>query len=213
MAKSTTKTHPAGTSANFSPEDVAAAWRRERPDLDHSGLEIALRIRSLAMLVDEHNNRIAEALGIAPSDLMLLYALRRTPEPHCMRPTEVFRLLSVTSGAATYRIDKLVKQDLALRVDDPEDRRSYLLQLSEKGKAMANRAVEVLAEDSNACIQELSSARLEEIRKTLHEIEEGWMRSVPVDQNPLARVIPNGDSPSVSRARRQRATLASGDSS
>ncbi|VBB13586.1 Multiple antibiotic resistance protein marR,DNA-binding transcriptional repressor MarR,MarR family [Burkholderia stabilis] len=149
------------------------------------------------MLVDEHNNRIAEALGIAPSDLMLLYALRRTPEPHCMRPTEVFRLLSVTSGAATYRIDRLVKQDLALRVDDPEDRRSYLLQLSEKGKTMANRAVEVLAEDSNACIRELSSTRLEEIRKTLHEIEEGWMRSVPVDQNPLARVIPKGDSPSV----------------
>lgn len=204
MTKRTSNSHHIGTSANFSPEDVAAAWRRERPDLDHSGLEIALRVRSLAMLVDEHNIRIATALGIGYSDLMLLYALRRTPAPHCMRPTEVFRLLSVTSGAATYRIDRLVKQDLSLRVDDPEDRRSYLLQLSEKGREMVDRAIEVLAEDSNACIAEISKSRLAEIKQTLHEIEQGWMKSVPADQNPLARRLPAVDMPRKRIASRHR---------
>ncbi|MCY1303964.1 MarR family protein [compost metagenome] len=172
-----------------SPEAIAAAWRRERPDLDHDGLAITVRIRSLAMLIDRHIAEIATDLDLDLKDLMLLFALRRSGEPYCMRPTDVFRLLKVTSGAATYRADKLVERGVANRIPDPKDRRSQLIQLSGEGMRLVDIAITRLAESSTKCLASFDgeSGQIDELGQLLSLLETGWLRITPSQDNPLAR--------------------------
>lgn len=174
---------------SYSPEQVAAAWKKERPDLDHLGLGVTIRIRALAMLIDQHIAGYAERLDITQGDLMLLYAMRRSGHPYCMRPTDIFRLLSVTSGAATYRTDKLVEKGLAMRIADPQDRRSNLIQLTEKGINSVDWAITALAEDSNSCLKHtgIRSADVLTLCTLLTKVEQGWLAATPAESNPLAR--------------------------
>lgn len=173
----------------YSPESIAEAWQRERPDLDHTGLAITLRIRGLTMLVDRHIAQIAESLNLDPKDLMLLYALRRSGKPYCMRPTDIFRLLSVTSGAATYRADKLVERGVARRVPDPEDRRSQLIQLTEHGQELVDIAITRLSNTSLNCLRFIpkDDGSLERLSDMLRLLETGWLSETPAEDNPLSR--------------------------
>ncbi|WP_095059466.1 MarR family winged helix-turn-helix transcriptional regulator [Pseudomonas sp. Irchel s3f7] len=174
-------------SPNASPESVAEAWKKERPDIDHSGLSVVLRIRSLAMLIDQNLSEISEDLGLDHKELILLFALRRSGKPYCMRPTDVFRLLKVTSGAATYRVDKLVEKGVVDRVADPLDRRSQLIRLTLKGKSQVDGAVERLAVTSADCLGELRDDpnKLGQLQDLLHLLELGWLQRTPLKDNPL----------------------------
>lgn len=174
-------------SPTASPESIAQAWMVERPDLDHTGLSVALRIRSLAMLIDQHLVAIGEGLGLDHKELILLFALRRSGKPFCMRPTDVFRLLKVSSGAATYRIDKMVEKGVVDRVADDLDRRSQLIRLTKKGKTAIDIAASQLAGSSATGLGKLfgDTERLEQLNSLLSLVEEGWLQLTPVDKNPL----------------------------
>ncbi|MFP3403565.1 MarR family winged helix-turn-helix transcriptional regulator [Pseudomonas sp. Irchel s3f19] len=174
-------------SPTASPEAIAQAWMRERPDLDHTGLSVALRVRSLSMLIDQSLSEIAASLGLDHKELILLFALRRSGKPYCMRPTDVFRLLKVTSGAATYRVDKMVEKGVVDRVADHLDRRSQLIRLTKKGKTAIDSAATQLAATSTAGLGELrgDTARLQQLHELLRSLEEGWLKLTPPGQNPL----------------------------
>lgn len=176
---------------SYSPEEVAAAWKRERPDLNHDGLGITIRIRALTMLIDQRLTTFANELGITQGDLILLYAMRRSGTPYCMRPTDIFRLLSVTSGAATYRTDKLVEKGLAVRVADFQDRRSHLIQLTDHGIELIDRATTALALDSKSCLDamKISPDDLAKFNELLSKLEQGWLATIPSDENPLGRSV------------------------
>ena len=83
-------------------------------------------------------------------------ALRRQGPPYELRPTDLFRLLGVTSGAMTYRIDKLVARGLVERAPDPEDGRGAVIRLTSAGIASADKVVDVAAEFWNARLANLA---------------------------------------------------------
>ncbi|MBK5354381.1 MarR family transcriptional regulator [Pseudomonas sp. TH41] len=200
-------------SPSASPEAIALAWRKERPDLNHDGLAITLRIRSLSMLIDRHISQIADDLALDHKDLMLLFALRRSGKPYCMRPTDIFRLLRVTSGAATYRADRLVEKGVAQRIYDPEDRRSQLIQLSDEGMRLVDIAITRLAETSLECLEQLTHERgeLDQLGHLLHVVEAGWLQATPEDSNPLARTEkPVRKVPAKTGAKKASAEIISG---
>ncbi|MDP3252439.1 MAG: MarR family transcriptional regulator [Hydrogenophaga sp.] len=108
-------------------------WKKQFAGEDVRALVLGIRIRRIAMLLDEHTIRECEAVGLKLNEMLLLMALRRVGEPYCLRPTDILKMHSVTSGTATYRIDQLTKQDLAERISDPNDRRGYLIRLTPRG--------------------------------------------------------------------------------
>lgn len=116
-------------------------------------------------------------------------ALRRSGKPYCMRPTDIFRLLRVTSGAPTYRADRQVEKGVAQRIYDPEDRRSQLIQLSDEGMRLVDIAITRLAETSLECLEQLAqeSDELDQLGHLLHVVEEGWLQATPAGSNPLTR--------------------------
>jgi len=171
------------------PEAIAAGWRRERPDLIDSGLNVTLHLKALSMEIDHQFSKIAAQEGVQLDDMLLLFALRRRGPPYCMRPTEIFSMLNITSGAATYRIERLVKHELCEREPDPVDRRSYMLRVAPKGMRVIDRTVEAVAKASDQALVAagLSAAQLKTFLSLLRRIEQGWETVVLPDENPLAR--------------------------
>ncbi|HDQ13477.1 MAG TPA: MarR family transcriptional regulator [Sediminispirochaeta sp.] len=52
-----------------------------------------------------------------------------------MRMKELAQLLGVTTGTLTVMVHRLAERDYLIRLKDEQDRRSYFVDLSEKGKA------------------------------------------------------------------------------
>lgn len=171
------------------PESIAAGWARERPDLKDSGIAVTLRLRALSMEIDHQFAKIATQAGVQLDDMLLLFALRRRGTPYRIKPTEICAVLNITSGAATYRIDRLVKNELCEREPDPQDRRSYTVRVTPKGMRVIDRTVEEVARASGTALQAsgLSTKQLGSFLSLLRRIEEGWETVVPADENPLAR--------------------------
>ena len=114
---------------------LTGQWHKQYEGEDISPLTLAIRLRRVAMLIDEVSTQACVGADITLNEMLLLMALRRVGPPHSLRPTDILRMHSVTSGTVTYRIDKLTKQDLAERIADPNDRRGYLIQLTPHGLA------------------------------------------------------------------------------
>ena len=120
---------------------LAKQWRDQFTGMNIDGFALTVRIRRIAMLIDEISIAECEAAGLKHNEMLLLLALRRVGEPYCLRPTEITKMHSVTSGTVTYRIDQLTKQDLAERIADPVDRRGYLIRLTPRGLAIINKLI------------------------------------------------------------------------
>lgn len=179
----------AGTDDKTLPEMIADSWARELPDLSHRGLQLTLRIRALALVIDHELARSAAAEGIQVDDVLLLSALRRVGPPYRLRPTEIFGLLNITSGAATARIARLVGKGLAERVGDPDDRRSQLVQISASGTVVIDRIMAAIARVSDRSLEAggLDAEQISKLKAGLRLLEQGWEATVPVAENPLAR--------------------------
>ena len=114
-------------------DDLVAAWRAERPDLDVEPLQVLSRVSRLARHLD-----LARRAAFATHDLEtwefdVLSALRRTGPPYQLTPGALLRATLVTSGTMTNRVDRLAAAGLVRREPDPMDRRGVLVTLTPAG--------------------------------------------------------------------------------
>ena len=122
-------------------DDLVAAWRAQRPDLDVEPMQVLSRISRLARHLD-----IARRGAFAEHDLEswafdVLSALRRQGPPFQLTPGALLRATLVTSGTMTNRIDRLAAEGLVRREPDPRDKRGVLVTLTEAGQACADAAL------------------------------------------------------------------------
>lgn len=121
---------------------LAGQWAKEFPTgIDVEAFTLNIRLRRIGMLLDETVVIRGEALGIKLNEILLLLALRRMGPAYSLRPTDILKMHSVTSGTVTYRIDKLTAQGLAERIPDPDDRRGYLIRLTEQGRKIIDLVI------------------------------------------------------------------------
>jgi len=150
-----------GMSADRRPADdvdeIVAAWRRERPDLDVSPLEVLSRVSRLA-------RRLDLARGSAFSEHLLdgwafdvLSALRRAGEPYELSPGQLVQQTLVTSGTMTNRVDRLERSGFVDRRPDPGDRRGVLVRLTPAGRDVVDSAMADLIEQEKSLLSELSA--------------------------------------------------------
>lgn len=123
---------------------LVAAWRRERPDLDVSPMEVLSRVSRLATHLDRARKQAFAEHGLEPSEFDVLSALRRAGEPYRLSPGQLVQETLVTSGTMTHRVDRLVSKDLVDRTPDPDDRRGVQVQLTSKGRAAVDGALDAL---------------------------------------------------------------------
>ena len=157
-------------------------WRVERPELDPSAKHITGRIVRLASLIQQaYTARYAE-LGINGSDFGVLAPLRRAGAPFELTPTELTRHRMITSGGMTAAIDRVERKGLVTRVPNPADRRGTLVRLTEQGRELMDRAMELHAEAEHELVAALSPGDAAELQRIL--------RSLLVSLEPVEPVEP-----------------------
>ncbi|MBX6169137.1 MarR family winged helix-turn-helix transcriptional regulator [Thermobispora bispora] len=145
---------------------LVSAWRKERPDLDVSPLEVLSRISRLSKHLERERRAAFAAHGIESWEFDVLTALRKAGEPYEMSPGALLRATLVTSGTMTNRINRLVTAGLVTRHPDPEDRRGVLVRLTPAGMERVDAALADLLRRE----QELLAGLDQEERRALADL-------------------------------------------
>ena len=120
---------------------ILTQWRRERPELDVEPMGIFGRLKRLTTHIGREVDAVLLKHGLSSSSFDVLATLRRSGAPYRLSPGELLGMTMVSSGTMTNRIDQLEKAGLVERLFNPEDRRSVLIALTEKGLAAVEEAV------------------------------------------------------------------------
>ncbi|MGH3209841.1 MAG: MarR family winged helix-turn-helix transcriptional regulator, partial [Trebonia sp.] len=137
-------------------DDLVAAWREQRPDLEVAPLHVLSRVSRLARHLDIARRGAFAAHGLESWEFDVLSALRRAGPPFQLTPGALLRATLVTSGTMTNRIDRLAAAGLVSREPDPRDRRGVLVTLSERGKAVVDAAFSDLLEREHVLLASLA---------------------------------------------------------
>jgi DNA-binding MarR family transcriptional regulator len=135
-------------------------WRRERPDLDVSSMGVIGRIKRCAALLQRQLDETFAAFGMTSWEFDVLATLRRSGTPYCLAPTVLFSALMITSGTMTHRLKGLETRALVLRLPNPGDARSVLVQLTPAGLALIDRALEAHVENERKILASIKPADL-----------------------------------------------------
>lgn len=153
---------------------IVAAWRRERPDLDVSPMEILSRVSRLARQLDLARKASFSDYGIEGWAFDVLSALRRAGEPYQLSPSTLLQETLVTSGTMTNRIDRLVARRWVERRPDPGDRRGVLVHLTDSGRATVDSALADLLVKEREILSGLTPAGSRKLAGLLRELSTGF---------------------------------------
>jgi DNA-binding MarR family transcriptional regulator len=142
-------------------DDLVAAWRAERPDLDVQPLQVLSRVSRLARHLDRARRTAFAGHGLETWEFDVLSALRRQGPPYQLSPGALLRATLVTSGTMTNRIDRLAAASLVLRQPDPQDKRGVLVTLTPEGRARVDAALADLLGREEALLARLDHGERE----------------------------------------------------
>lgn len=159
-----------GARARDEVDDLVAAWRAERPDLDVQPLQVLSRVSRLARHLDRARSSTFARHGLQAWEFDVLAALRRQGPPYELSPGALLRTTLVTSGTMTNRVDRLEQAGLVRRRPDPQDKRGVLVTLTPAGQARVDAALAGLLEAEQALLAglpESSRRNLADLLRTL----------------------------------------------
>ena len=136
---------------------IVAQWNEERPELDVGPMEIIGRFKRVASHLTHGMGRNFEAFGLTAASFDVLATLRRSGPPYALSPGDLLKITMVTSGTMTNRIDQLEKVGLVERVKNPDDARSFVISLTDKGRLLIDDAVTEHVKVQKELVSDLSS--------------------------------------------------------
>ncbi|WP_230412332.1 MarR family winged helix-turn-helix transcriptional regulator [Undibacterium hunanense] len=148
-------------------DQIMEQWRNARPDVDCSPMENIGRLRRCSDLLQRELEATFSTFGMTAWEFDMLATLRRSSATYCMTPTDLFSRLMVTSGTMTHRLQKLEASGWILRVQNSEDARSMLVQLSASGKELIDRAVVAHVENERRIMSGLNAGELKRLNEGL----------------------------------------------
>ncbi|WP_116198913.1 MarR family winged helix-turn-helix transcriptional regulator [Amycolatopsis circi] len=125
--------------------------------------DVCKLVHHLAHTLDVHVRRVAEQMGLTPSQVI---ALRELSEPITAR--ELAARMVCEASNATFVLDRLEEQDLIQRQPHPADRRAKQIVLTPAGKRRRTEALRHL--DARSPLAPLSPAQQESLHDLLRAL-------------------------------------------
>ncbi|MBB3645232.1 DNA-binding MarR family transcriptional regulator [Rhizobium sp. BK619] len=150
-------------------DKILAQWRQERPDLDVEPMGLLGRLKRLGTHLGREVEAVLLKHGLSTSAFDVLATLRRAGAPHRLSPGELLEMTMVSSGTMTNRIDQLEKAGFVERILNPEDRRSVLIALTDKGFSTVEEAVGAHVANQQRLTRNLSAADKAELDRLLRK--------------------------------------------
>ncbi|ASP40454.1 MarR family transcriptional regulator [Bacterioplanes sanyensis] len=152
-------------------DTILEQWQRERPDIDCSPVGPIGRLSRLSQHIGQSISAHHKSLGLSSGEFDVLATLRRSGAPYRLTPTALFQSAMLSSGAMTNRLNRLESAGHIRRVADTEDRRSLLVELTEKGLGLIDEVFAAHVENERQLLAEVPQQQLQQ----LDEILRGWL--------------------------------------
>ena len=156
---------------------IIEQWAHERPDLDTTAMAVFGRIFRLSRMAGDHVERAYADYGIGRPEFDVLATLRRTGAPYQLSPGALAESMMLSSGGTTARLDRLEKAGLVERIPSATDRRSVLVRLSERGRAIIDDAVAAGLEEQRRLLGHMPPAKVRQLsdllRLALQDVDGG----------------------------------------
>jgi DNA-binding MarR family transcriptional regulator len=144
---------------------------RERlPMLDPEVEGIVDRIAGLHRRFQRALDETLAEFNLDYAEHKLLGLLSREGEVYRSSPGRLARLMELSSGAMTNRLDRLEEAGLLRRLPDPDDRRGILVELTSKGKRVYEEAIGVQGRKEAFFASALSKAEQKQLNALLRRI-------------------------------------------
>ena len=116
-------------------------------------------------LITNLQNAFSESgVEVTPIQVMLLFFLQKNDGSSL---TQISHGLMLENPTVTGLIDRLEKSGYVKRSDHPNDRRVYLVYLTEKGKKVANKALPIVKNLNEQIKEGYSKGEIENFKKVL----------------------------------------------
>ena len=134
--------------------------------------QLAAQVRELACHLDRAAHLYAEAKGLYGNDFRAL-CMMDAAERSGLQLTagELAQQLSLSSGAVTYLVERLVASGHVERQSDPNDRRKVLLVRSAQGREVSQGYVSPLDSLSQVALAEFEADELTTVSRVIARLE------------------------------------------
>ena len=153
---------------------AVAQWKQELPELEAENMLLIGRLKRAAALIARELEKVYGEYGLTEGSFDVLATLRRSGAPYTLTPTELFSALMVTSGTMTTRLKNLENQGFIDRLPNPDDARSLLVRLTDKGKELIEQAVFPHVENEKRLMEKLDT----DTRTQLEQGLAAWLRAL-----------------------------------
>lgn len=160
-------------------------WHQQRPELDVTGLSVAVRVELVAKLLRRGTEKALAKVGLKSWQYDVLSALRRQGRPFELPATELARASFLSSGAMTTRIDHLETQGFVARSPDPHDRRGVRVRLTATGRKIIDAALQARLTAAERSVRVLNARERKDIESSLRKL---LLALAPEDGLPRARL-------------------------
>lgn len=149
---------------------IVHAWRRERPDLDFTPLQVLSRVSRLAKHLDRTRRMAFARSELEYWEFDVLSALRRAGEPYRLSPKALLQQTLVSSGTMTNRIDRLGARGLVTRHTNPNDARGVQVTMTAQGLSRVDEAITRLIDAEADLLHALTAAEQEKVASLLRRL-------------------------------------------
>ncbi len=154
-------------------DEVLERWSGVSPQLEPEVSQVVERIGRIALLLAQWQDELFGRYGLNRGEVGVLYALRGSGPPHRLSPTQLSKLLMLTSAGVTGRLDRLERRGLVARTPDPDDRRGVVVALTEQGAQVAEQAVGAVAETQGTLLSSLTVQEVKTLGRLLRKVQAG----------------------------------------
>jgi len=153
---------------------MVASWEPEVPGVD---LEIEAAVQRINWIFRRIRRRMDETLGdhhLSYEEWGLLGHLKRPGPPYTSTPGKLAEMQGLSSGAMTNRLDRLEEAGLIRRRPDQNDRRSFQVELTDRGHEVWLDTVHAQAAKEAAIGAALNERELAQLNNLLRKVLSGF---------------------------------------
>ncbi|MGL4421853.1 MAG: MarR family winged helix-turn-helix transcriptional regulator [Gemmataceae bacterium] len=148
-------------------DELLAAWKVIRPDVDAHPLGVVGRVILLARHLEKDVEAALAKHELSLGQFDILATLRRNGGDTGMTPGQLLEAVMLSSGGMTNRLDRLEQAGLIARQADPDDRRGIRVRLTAKGRRVIDAATVTRMDSARDALPPISARDRAQLEKWL----------------------------------------------
>jgi DNA-binding MarR family transcriptional regulator len=158
--------YPLDKVAATSAGEIAAAWRRELPDVPTSSIEVITPLWRVAKRLADDRRRTLARMSMEPATLDLLSTIRRAGPPYELTTRQLTERTLITAGAVSQRVARAERAGWVKRSPSLASRRAVGVALTAAGHELIEVTVRELLTHEETLVSALSNRE----RRTLGQL-------------------------------------------